>query len=137
MLPDYPNRPNPLAFWFNKTHGELAMARLARHKRAEPKPVTLAAFKRTFSGWTVVCILCLRRTDSQQLVNIPNDPQYFIAVLYIATVLASYGYVYFSLFLKALRNPDGTRRWSTEAVNAIPIGGGAINVVFGESCSPI
>ncbi|KAI7078711.1 major facilitator superfamily transporter, partial [Hortaea werneckii] len=108
MLPDYPNKPNPRAFWFNKTHGEMAMERLVRHKRAEPKPVTFAAFKRTFSGWTV----------------------YFIAVLYIATVLASYGYVYFSLFLKAQLNPDGSRVWSTEEVNVIPIGGSAINVVF-------
>ncbi|RMY10578.1 hypothetical protein D0867_08349 [Hortaea werneckii] len=108
MLPDYPNKPNPRAFWFNKTHGEMAMERLVRHKRAEPKPVTFAAFKRTFSGWTV----------------------YFIAVLYIATVLASYGYVYFSLFLKAQLNPDGSRVWTTEEVNVIPIGGSAINVVF-------
>ncbi|KAI7599924.1 major facilitator superfamily transporter, partial [Hortaea werneckii] len=108
MLPDYPNKPNPRAFWFNKTHGEMAMERLVRHKRAEPKPVTFAAFKRTFAGWTV----------------------YFVAVLYIATVLASYGYVYFSLFLKAQINPDGSRVWSTEEVNVIPIGGSAINVVF-------
>ncbi|RMX89778.1 hypothetical protein D0869_00619 [Hortaea werneckii] len=108
MLPDYPNKPNPRTFWFTKTHDEMAMERLVRYKRAEPKRVTFAAFKRTFSGWTV----------------------YFIAVLYIATVLASYGYVYFSLFLKAQMNPDGSRVWSTEEVNVIPIGDSAINVVF-------
>lgn len=51
-------------------------------------------------------------------------------MLYIACVLGSAGYSYFSLFLKSLTNPDGTARWSTSAVNAIPIGGGAINVVF-------
>lgn len=55
---------------------------------------------------------------------------YFIAILYISTVLASYGYVYFSLFLKSLKNPDGTSRWTVEDINVIPIGGGAINVVF-------
>lgn len=65
-------------------------------------------FRRTFSGWVV----------------------YFIAVLYIATVLASYGYVYFNLFLKSLKNSDGTPRWTVEQVNVIPIGGGAINVLF-------
>lgn len=65
-------------------------------------------YRRTFSNWVV----------------------YFIAVLYISTVLASYGYSYFSLFLKSLKNPDGTARWSTEQVNVIPIGGGAIQVVF-------
>lgn len=108
MLPDLPNKPNPRAFWFRKRHAELSMARLQRYGRAEPKPVTWAGAKRTFSSWVV----------------------YFIAVLYISTVLASYGYNYFSLFLKSLKNPDGTKVWSVESVNVIPIGGGAINVVF-------
>ena len=108
MLPDYPNKPNPRAFWFTKKHGEMALARLVRHKRAEPRPVTLASAKRTFSSWVV----------------------YFIAILYAGTVLATYGYVYFGLFLKALKKPDGSPRWSVEEVNLIPTGAGAINVVF-------
>ncbi|KAJ5873859.1 Major facilitator superfamily domain general substrate transporter [Penicillium soppii] len=108
MIPDLPNRPNPRAFWFKKVHGELSLERLARNGRAEPKRMTWAGVKRTFSGWVV----------------------YFIAVLYIATVLGTYGYVYFSLFLKSLKNPDGSARWSVTQVNAIPIGGSAINVVF-------
>lgn len=108
MIPDLPNKPNPRAFWFRKIHAELSMERLARHGRAEPKKMTWAGVKRTFSGWVV----------------------YFIAILYIATVLGTYGYVYFSLFLKSLQKPDGTPRWSVSEVNAIPIGGSAINVVF-------
>ncbi|KAK5952411.1 hypothetical protein OHC33_006454 [Knufia fluminis] len=108
MLPDLPNKPNPRAFWFKKRHAELAMARLERYGRAEPKKVSWAGARRTFTGWVV----------------------YFIAVLYISTVLASYGYNYFSLFLKSLRKADGSRVWSVEDVNVIPIGGGAINVVF-------
>ncbi|KAJ5366298.1 hypothetical protein N7541_000239 [Penicillium brevicompactum] len=108
MIPDLPNRPNPRAFWFKKIHGELSLERLARNGRAEPKRMTWAGVKRTFSGWVV----------------------YFISILYIATVLGTYGYVYFSLFLKSLKNPDGTARWSVTQVNAIPIGGSAINVVF-------
>ena len=43
MIPDLPNKPNPLAFWFDRNHGEMAMARLKRHHRAEPKKVTWAA----------------------------------------------------------------------------------------------
>lgn len=108
MLPDLPNNPNPRAFWFNKRHGELAMARLARHDRAEPKKMTWAGAKRTMKLW----------------------PTYFIAILYIACVLGTYGYNYFSLFLKSLKNPDGTQRWTTTQVNVIPIGGSAINVAF-------
>ncbi|KAJ5097989.1 allantoate permease [Penicillium argentinense] len=108
MIPDLPNNPNPRSFWFKKVHAELSMERLARNGRAEPKKMTWAGVKRTFSGWVV----------------------YFIAILYIATVLGTYGYVYFSLFLKSLKNPDGSARWSVSEVNAIPIGGSAINVVF-------
>jgi hypothetical protein len=108
MLPDYPNKANPRAFWFNKKHGEMAISRLIRNKRAEPRPVTLASAKRTFSGWVI----------------------YFIAVLYTGTVLATYGYVYFGLFLKALKNPDGSSTWTVEEVNIIPTAGGSINVVF-------
>lgn len=45
MIPDLPNRINPRAFWFNKNYGELAMSRLVRHNRAEPKRMTLAGVK--------------------------------------------------------------------------------------------
>lgn len=108
MIPDTPSNPNPRAFWFSKAHAELSLERLARNGRAEPEKMSWAGVRRTFSGWVV----------------------YFIGILYIATVLGTYGYVYFSLFLKSLKNPDGTARWSVTQVNAIPIGGSAINVVF-------
>ncbi|KAI6080824.1 putative allantoate permease [Hypoxylon rubiginosum] len=108
LLPDLPNNVNPRAFWFKKGHAQLAMERLERHGRAEPKKMTWAGAKRTFANWVT----------------------YFIPVLYISTVLASWGYAYFNLFLKSLKNPDGTPTWTTSQVNAIPIAGGAINVVF-------
>ena len=53
-------------------------------------------------------------------------------VLYIATVLASWGYAYFNLFLKSLTNPDGSPVWTVTQVNAIPMGGSAINILFGQ-----
>ncbi|THX30561.1 major facilitator superfamily transporter [Aureobasidium pullulans] len=108
MLPDVPNNPNPRAFWFKKVDAELAMERLARHGRAEPKKLSWAGTKRAFSGWTL----------------------YFIAALYIATVHAQGGYQYFNLFLKSLTNPDGSKRWTTEEINVIPIAGGGIAVAF-------
>lgn len=108
MLPDYPSRPNPRAFWFTPAHSRMAQERLERHGRSEAKKITWAAAKRAAGMWVT----------------------YFIPVLYIGTVLAQYGYNYFSLFLKSVKNPDGTPRWTTSEVNAIPIGGGAINVVF-------
>ncbi|KAL3301351.1 major facilitator superfamily transporter [Colletotrichum asianum] len=108
LLPDTPNNPNPRAFWFKKGHAQLAMERLERHGKAEPKKMTWAATRRAFKSWVI----------------------YFLPVLYIATVLETYGNNYFNLFLKSLKNADGSARWSTDQVNAIPIGGSAINVVF-------
>lgn len=66
-------------------------------------------FRRTFSTWLV----------------------YVIGVMYIAMVLGTSGYNYFGLFLKSIKNSDGSPRWTTVQVNLIPIGGSAINVVFG------
>ena len=45
MLPDLPNNPNPRAFWFTKRDARLAMERLERHGRAEPKKMTWASAK--------------------------------------------------------------------------------------------
>jgi hypothetical protein len=36
----------------------------------------------------------------------------------------------FNLWLKSLTNANGDKIWSVSAINAIPIGGNAINVVF-------
>ncbi|KAH8896357.1 major facilitator superfamily transporter [Thozetella sp. PMI_491] len=108
LLPDVPNNVNPRAFWFKKEHARLAMERLERHGRAEPKKISWAGAKRSFSSWIL----------------------YYIAALYVATVVASWGYSYFSLFLKSLKNPDGSSVWTVTQINGIPIGGSAINVVF-------
>ncbi|KJK78045.1 hypothetical protein H634G_06628 [Metarhizium anisopliae BRIP 53293] len=108
MIPDSPGSPNPWAFWFKRVHSEYALHRLERENRLDAKPITWAAAKRTFSTWLV----------------------YVIGVMYIAMVLGTSGYNYFGLFLKSIKNSDGSPRWTTVQVNLIPIGGSAINVVF-------
>ncbi|ROW00054.1 hypothetical protein VPNG_08363 [Cytospora leucostoma] len=108
MVPDYPSSPNPLAIWFKDRHARMAQERLERHGRAEAKKITWVAARRTATMWL----------------------SYFIPVLYIASVLAPYGYNYFNLFLKSLKDPDGSPTWSASQVNTIPIAGGAITVVF-------
>lgn len=45
MIPDLPNNPNPRAFWFKKEHAVMAMERLERHNRAEPKRMTWVGVK--------------------------------------------------------------------------------------------
>lgn len=65
-----------------------------------------------------------RRTFTTWLV-------YVVTAMYIAMVCGTLGYNYFNLFLKALRNGDGSLRWTVEEINLIPIGGSVITVVFG------
>ncbi|KAL0469562.1 major facilitator superfamily domain-containing protein [Neurospora intermedia] len=129
LIPDYPRSPNPrclkasppqtfsscsstpssLSFgWLTPAHIQAAEDRLKRHGRTDSKKITWRAAKRTFRLWI----------------------SYFIPALYVASVLAPYGYNYFNLFLKELKDKDGRPRWSVEQVNAIPIAGNAVNVVF-------
>ncbi|CAI6088965.1 unnamed protein product [Clonostachys chloroleuca] len=108
MLPDSPRRPNPWSFWFKKHHAEYALHRLERENRVDMKPITWAAAKRTFTTWLV----------------------YVVTAMYIAMVCGTLGYNYFNLFLKVLRNGDGSLRWTVEEINLIPIGGSVITVVF-------
>ncbi|CCC11109.1 unnamed protein product [Sordaria macrospora k-hell] len=119
----YPNSPNPRSLlstspritshtsfgWLSDKHVEVAEDRLKRHGRSDSKKITWPAAKRTFRMWIA----------------------YFIPMLYIASVLAPYGYNYFNLFLKELkREEDGRPRWSVKEVNTIPILGNGVNVVF-------
>ncbi|KAK3952817.1 MFS general substrate transporter [Pseudoneurospora amorphoporcata] len=116
LIPDYPNSPNPRSLssphsryggWLSNKHVEIAEDRLKRHGRTDSKKITWRAAKRTFRMWIA----------------------YFIPMLYIASVLAPYGYNYFNLFLKELKSENGRPRWSAEEVNSIPILGNGVNVV--------
>lgn len=53
-----------------------------------------------------------------------------IPALYSCTVIGVYGYQYFELFLKSRIRSDGSPRWNSSEVNAIPMGGRAIQIVF-------
>ncbi|ORX34841.1 major facilitator superfamily domain-containing protein [Kockovaella imperatae] len=107
ILPDFPSKPNPWSFWLRDRHIEMAKERTERFRRSDNKKFTWATIKRTIRSPLI----------------------YFFATLYPAAVLAQQGYSYFQLFLKSLKNADGTPTWSVEQLNAIPIGGGAITVV--------
>lgn len=137
LIPDYPNSPNPRCClssspsspspshnslssskfslslgwgrgWLTPSHISLAQSRLERHGRTDSKKITWSAARRTFRMWIA----------------------YFIPALYIASVLAPYGYNYFNLFLKELKTDEGKPRWSVEEVNAIPIAGNGVSVIF-------
>ncbi|KAH6975212.1 major facilitator superfamily domain-containing protein [Ilyonectria sp. MPI-CAGE-AT-0026] len=106
MLPDTPNRPNPWAkWWFTADHARISMDRLDRHGRAEARKITWAATNRM---WIT----------------------YYIPAYWVVSGMSAGGLSYFSLFLKTLVDGQGNRLWSTTQVNTIPIGGGAVQVVF-------
>jgi len=128
MIPDSPYKPNPWAFWFKEKHAEFSRLRLERTNRVDSKPITWASALYVMNTHTIESIANTleRRTFSGWIV-------YVIAILYISMVLGTSGYNYFGLFLKSILNSDGTRRWTTSEVNLIPIGGSAINVVFGKT----
>ncbi|KAH7141478.1 major facilitator superfamily domain-containing protein [Dactylonectria estremocensis] len=106
MIPDTPNQPNPWAkWWFSADHARIAMERLDRHGRAEAKKITWAATNRM---WIT----------------------YYIPVYWVVSGMSAGALGYFAVFLRNLFDAQGNPVWSTTQVNSIPIGGGAIQVVF-------
>ncbi|KAI8664409.1 MFS domain-containing protein [Fusarium keratoplasticum] len=109
MLPDTPNKPNPWAkWWFNDTHAQIAMKRLERHGRSESKKITWAASKRAARMWIT----------------------YYIPAYWVVSGMSAGALGYFNVFLRSLMDSQGQPVWTKTQVNAIPIGGGAIQVVF-------
>ncbi|WRT63778.1 uncharacterized protein IL334_000703 [Kwoniella shivajii] len=106
LIPDFPTKVNPRAFWLRPKHVAIAIERTKQFKRADNKKFTLKSIKTALTGPLF----------------------YFFVVMYVASVLAQASYQYFNLWLKSLKNPDGTAVWSVAQVNAIPIGGGAITI---------
>lgn len=75
-------------------------------------------------------LCCQRKSANNDRRTFTSPLTFIVAVLYCCTVLANYGYNYFGLFLKSRRNSQNTPTWTIAQVNAIPIGGSAIQVVF-------
>nr|XP_019048799.1 hypothetical protein I302_02574 [Kwoniella bestiolae CBS 10118]OCF27729.1 hypothetical protein I302_02574 [Kwoniella bestiolae CBS 10118] len=107
LIPDFPTKPNPMAFWLRPKHVAIAVERTKKFKRADNKKFTLQSVKKALTGPLFYCFV----------------------ILYVSSVLAQQSYNYFNLWLKSLKNPDGTSVLSVAQINAIPIGGGGITVL--------
>lgn len=106
LLPDFPSKPNPRAFWLRPRHIAIACERTNRFRRSDNKKFTLSTIKRAL-----------------------RQPLFYaFGALYPTCVLAQQGYNYFNLWLKSLTNADGSPVWSIAQLNTIPIGGNAIAV---------
>nr|XP_018259887.1 uncharacterized protein I303_07959 [Kwoniella dejecticola CBS 10117]OBR82045.1 hypothetical protein I303_07959 [Kwoniella dejecticola CBS 10117] len=108
LIPDFPSKPNPWSFWLKPKHHKMAQERSARFRRADNKK---------FNRYAI-----LRAVKQPQFYQFP--------ILYMTAQLAQQGYLYFNLFLKSLKNPDGTPVWSVAEVNALPMAGYAISIVM-------
>ncbi|WWC65456.1 uncharacterized protein I303_108074 [Kwoniella dejecticola CBS 10117] len=106
MIPDFPDNPNPRAFWLKPRDKEIARERLDRFTRSSPNPINLKCALRTLK----------------------NPLLYMFIYMYVGMLIAPSGNSFFQLWLKSLVNKDGNKVWGISALNAIPMGGYAMQV---------
>ncbi|KAF2438210.1 MFS general substrate transporter [Karstenula rhodostoma CBS 690.94] len=107
ILPGYPERPNPLArFYLKPRHIEIALARARRVKRKPQIGITPKRFLRCFTFWPLWAI------SISWAIGTNTQPA-----------------TYFNLWLKSLRNPDETKKYTVSMLNYLPIAGQAAQLV--------
>ncbi|KAF6804408.1 major facilitator superfamily transporter [Colletotrichum sojae] len=107
ILPGYPERPNPLSkFYMKPRHLEIALARGRRVGRKPQIGITVKSFLRCFTFWQLWAIA----------IAWPIGGNFTPAN-------------YFNLWLKSLRNPDGTVKYSVAMLNYLPIAGQGVQLV--------
>ncbi|KAL3436391.1 major facilitator superfamily domain-containing protein [Aspergillus tetrazonus] len=107
LLPGYPERPNPLSkIYLKDRHIEIALARGRRVGRKPQTEITIKSFIRTFKIWFFWAIVLSWPIGSN---TVPTN--------------------YFNLWLKSLKNADGTAKYSVSMLNYLPIAGQAIQLV--------
>ncbi|KAL4745050.1 hypothetical protein BDW72DRAFT_199017 [Aspergillus terricola var. indicus] len=107
LVPGYPERPNPLSrIYLEDRHIEIALARGRRVGRKPQTGITFKSFLRTFKIWFLWAIVLSWPIGSN---TVPTN--------------------YFNLWLKSLKNADGTAKYSVGMLNYLPIAGQAIQLV--------
>ncbi|KAJ5544277.1 hypothetical protein N7513_007088 [Penicillium frequentans] len=107
LLPGFPDRPNPLArLYLRPCDIEIAEQRINRIGRDPQVGITLKTFLRCFKFWHV-----------------------WIFSIAWALGTGTTPTSYFNLWLKSLKNPDGTLKYSVAMLNYLPIAGQAIQLV--------
>ncbi|KAH8878969.1 major facilitator superfamily transporter [Thozetella sp. PMI_491] len=107
IIPGYPERQNPLSkFYFKPRHLEIARIRTRRVGRKPQIGITVQTFLRCFSFWQLWAVALAWPIGSN---FVPTN--------------------YFNLYLKSLKNPDGSVKYSVAMLNYLPIVGQAIQLV--------
>jgi len=120
LYPDWPDRPNRWAFWLTKRDKEIAAERLDRTHRVSPNPVTWKTMKRVLLNpimWMMVCIYVSMLIAPSGNACESLDRGQLRSATYCPV---------FNLWLRSLTNPDGSKVWSVNSLNAIPIAGFAL-----------
>ncbi|KAJ5923575.1 Major facilitator superfamily domain general substrate transporter [Penicillium verhagenii] len=107
LLPGFPDRPNPLSRLYLRPRDiELAKRRIHRIGRDPQIGITPKTFLRCFKFWHV-----------------------WVFSIAWALGTGTTPTNYFNLWLKSLKNPDGTLKYSVAMLNYLPIAGQAIQLV--------
>ncbi|KAF4844413.1 Pantothenate transporter FEN2 [Colletotrichum siamense] len=107
ILPGYPERPNPLSkFYMTDRHIEIAVARGRRIGRKPQIGITVKSFLRCFTFWQLWAIA----------IAWPVGGNFTPAS-------------YFNLWLKSLKNSDGTVKYSVAMLNYLPIAGQGLQLI--------
>uniref|UniRef100_L2FDV6 Pantothenate transporter n=1 Tax=Colletotrichum fructicola (strain Nara gc5) TaxID=1213859 RepID=L2FDV6_COLFN len=107
ILPGYPERPNPLSkFYMTDRHIEIAVARGRRVGRKPQIGITVKSFLRCFTFWQLWAIA----------IAWPVGGNFTPAS-------------YFNLWLKSLKNSDGTVKYSVAMLNYLPIAGQGLQLI--------
>ncbi|KAM6511522.1 hypothetical protein FALCPG4_016526 [Fusarium falciforme] len=103
LLPGYPESPNRLAkFYLKPRHIEIALARARRVNRKPQIGITPKSFLRCFTFWQLWAIGIAWPIGGNFT---PSN--------------------YYNLWLKSLKNPDGTKKYTVAMLNYLPIIGQA------------
>lgn len=106
LVPDSPGTTK--AYWMSDEDNRISASRMARVHKQPPTRLTKAILKKTFTGW----------------------PLYIFFGAYAFAAWAADANSWFMLWLKALTHPDGSKRFTIQEINAIPIGGFALMLIL-------
>ncbi|GAD96129.1 hypothetical protein NECHADRAFT_87447, partial [Paecilomyces variotii No. 5] len=108
LLPGYPERPNPLSrFYLQDRHLAIALARARRVGRKPQIGITPKSFVRASKSWVFWAVAIAWPIGTN---TVPSN--------------------YFNLWLKSLKNPNGTAKYTVALLNYLPIVGQAAQLVF-------
>lgn len=105
MIPSVPGESK--VFWMTEEDNMISRSRMDRVKKLPPTRLNKAILKQTFSSWLL----------------------YVFAFAYSFWSWSQNANTWIILYLKALKNADGTKRFSVQEINAIPIGGYALQLI--------